>query len=293
MLLEGIYAPIPTPFVQGEIAYPQLAENLAKWSRTSLAGLVVMGSNGEAVFLEEREKVELTAFVSSHTDKMVVAGTGCESTRATVRLTVAAARSGAQAALVINPHYYRGGMSDKALIGFYTEVADNSPIPVIMYNMPSNTGVNIPAAVVAQAAAHPNIIGIKDSSGDIVQMAEIVAAAPDDFAVFAGSGGYLLPALAVGARGGTCAVANILPEECARVVRLFREGRLEEARIVQQRILPVNRAVTARWGVAGLKTAMDMLGWFGGEVRPPLLALGPVEREELRRILDHFRAAPA
>jgi len=293
MRLEGIYAPIPTPFVGGEIAYGPLAENLAKWSATPLSGLVVMGSNGESVLLDEREKVELTAFVRRHTDKKVVAGTGCESTRATVRLTKAVADVGAGAALVITPHYYKSGMKDEALKRFYTEVADHSPIPVILYNMPRNTGVNLAAVLVAELARHPNIVGVKDSSGDIVQMAEVAAAAPDGFAVFAGSGSYLLPALAVGARGGTCAVANILPEECTRIFRLFYEGRLEEARRLQHRILAVNRAVTARWGVAGLKAAMDILGWFGGEPRPPLSPLGTPEREELQRILDDFRSTGA
>ncbi|MCR4398833.1 MAG: dihydrodipicolinate synthase family protein, partial [Firmicutes bacterium] len=176
MKLEGIWAPIPTPFSGGEIDYDHLAENLEKWEGTKLAGLVVLGSNGEFVLLDEDEKVSLVSFVRRRyrADRPVIAGTGCECTAATIRLTKKCADVGAAAALVINPSYYKGGMTDAALRRFYSTVADASPIPVVLYNMPRNTGINLSSSLAVELSAHPNIIGIKDSSGNIVQMSEIV-----------------------------------------------------------------------------------------------------------------------
>ena len=177
MELEGIYAPIPTAFKDEEIAYNKLKYNLEIWGRSKLDGLVVLGSNGEYVLLDEEEKVALTAFVRENfpTDKPVIAGTGCESTKATVRLTKRCAEAGADAVLVLNPSYYKSSMTNEALSRFYTEVADTSPVPVILYNMPRNTGINMSDQLVSELSKHPNIIGIKDSSGNIVQIAGILA----------------------------------------------------------------------------------------------------------------------
>jgi len=292
----GIYAPIPTPFEEegDEIAYGRLAENIARWNRTRLTGYVVLGSNGEFALLDEAEKEALIDVVRelAAPDKKVIAGTGAESTRATVRLTRAAARLGADAVLVLTPHYYKGSMTDPALERFYLDVAEASPVPVLLYNMPRNTGLNLGPAVVARLATHPNIVGLKDSSGDITQIAEIIRLVPPEFAVFAGSAGFLLATLALGGIGGTLATANIAPDECSAVWELWRAGRIEEARRRQFRLLPVNRAVTARWGVPGLKAAMDLLGWYGGPPRPPLLPLGQAEREELGRILAEAGLEP-
>lgn len=286
---SGIFAPIPTPFDAGtgDIAFDRLGGNVRFWNGTGLTGLVVPGSNGEFALLDEAEKEVLIARVRelAAPGKKVIAGTGCESTRATVRLTKAAARAGVDAALVITPHYYKGSMTDAALERFYLEVAEASPVPVLLYNMPRNTGLNLSAALVARLAAHPNIAGVKDSSGDIVQIAETVRLAPPGFAVFAGSAGFLLATLAVGGVGGTLALANIAPDECGQVLSLWRSGRIEDARRLQLRLIPPNRAVTARWGVPGLKAAMDLVGLYGGDPRPPLPPLGEAERAELRGVL--------
>jgi 4-hydroxy-2-oxoglutarate aldolase len=284
---SGIFAPIPTPFAGEAIAYPALAENLEKWAASPLDGLVVLGSNGEAVLLDEDEKVELVRFVAAHNPggKVIVAGTGCESTRATVRLTRRCAEAGAQAALVLTPGYYKGALDDATLERFFTDVADAAPVPVLLYNMPRNTGVNISAALAARLSRHPNIAGIKDSGGNIVQIQETIAAAAPGFAVFAGSGGFLLATLLAGGVGGTMAVANLLPDECAAIYRLFCAGRLDEARDLQRRILPLNWAVTGKYGVAGLKAALEMRGYSGGDVRRPLLPVGEAARAELRRLL--------
>lgn len=285
--LSGIFAPIPTPFVNEEIAYDKLEANLQRWARTRLAGIVVLGSNGEAPFLDEDEKVSLVSFCRRHFpgDKAVIAGTGCESTRATIRLTKRCADAGVEAVLVISPHYFKASMSSEALERFYQEVADASPVPVLIYNMPGNTGLNLPPSLVTRLARHPNITGIKDSSGNIVQIAEIIANAPPDFSVFAGSASFLLPSLILGARGGTLAAANVIPGICADIYELALAGRTEEASVLQKKILRLNAAVTSRFGVAGLKAALDMIGYYGGPPRRPILPLGDTERAEIRSIL--------
>ncbi len=288
MKMKGVYAPIPTPFIDGEIAYEKLKDNLSRWEKTELDGLVVLGSNGEFVLLDEDEKVATAAFVRKNypSEKPVVAGTGCESTRATIRLTNKCAEVGVDAALVLTPSYYKGSMTDEALKTFFTEVADASRVPVILYNMPRNTGVNMSAGLVAELSKHPNIIGIKDSSGNIVQIAGIISDSTPGFSVFAGSGSFLYASLCLGATGGTLAVANVLPGKCFQIVDLFNKGRHEEAKKLQFQILEANAAVTSRWGIAGLKAAMDLVGYFGGRVRKPLTDLSDQNRQDMKKILE-------
>ena len=290
--ITGIFAPIPTPFISGQIAYDKLKENLSWWGDSDLAGVVVMGSNGEFVFFSEREKEELIRFVREnfHPDKKVIAGTACESTRETIRLTKRAAELGADAALVVTPHYYKGSMTNEALKKYYFDVADASAVPILLYNMPNNTGLNMSSGLVIELSAHLNIAGIKDSSGNIVQISEIISGVRSDFSVFAGSASFLLTSLVMGAVGGTLATANILPNKCVEVQRFFEAGRLEEARELQLKLLPINRAVTSLWGVAGLKAAMDLLGHFGGEPGLPILPLKEREIEEIKRLLVEFGA---
>jgi len=286
---RGVFAPIATPFDENEeIAYPQLRRNLEKWACTCLAGVVVMGSNGEFPYLDSAEKERLIGFVRENfpEERPVIAGTGCESTRETIKLTKRAAQLGADAALVLNPSYYKGSMTDAALKKFFFDVADGSPIPIMVYNMPRNTGVNLSAELVVSLSSHPNIVGVKDSSGNIAQISEIVAGAREGFAVFAGSGSFLLATILMGGVGGTLAVANVLPDHCTRIVALAQEGRIDEARRLQLEILPVNAAVTTRWGVAGLKAALDLLGYYGGPPRRPILPLGEEARAQLRTILQ-------
>lgn len=285
--LYGIYAPIATPFAGGEIAYDRLEKNLEFWLESDMTGIVVMGSNGEFVLLTPQEKEELMRFVCARAKgkKPVVAGTGAESTAETIRLNEKAAEAGADAVLVVTPNYYKGEMTDQVLARFFTDVADASPLPVILYNMPRNTGINIPAKLTAELAKHPNIIGVKDSGGNIVQIADTIRNSPADFSVFAGSASFLLTSLVLGATGGTLALANIFPNECARVQKLFEAGKLQEARDLQMNLIDSNNAVTARWGIPGLKAAMEMIGLYGGDPRPPLLPLKEADREELRKVL--------
>ena len=287
--LKGVFPPIATPFENGEISESKLAFNMERWNKTDLQGYVVLGSNGEFPYLDEDEKVNLIGLVRKHmaVDKVLIAGTGMDSTRATIPMTMKAAEAGADAAIIVNPHYYTGRMTSEVLIRHYTEVADASPIPVMIYNVPGFTGVNIAPDTVAILAAHDNIIGMKDTSGNIVQLAQLVRlTAGKGFDVLAGSANHFLPALAVGAQGGILALANIAPDECVQIQRLFQEAKMEEARELHLRMLPVNQAITAQMGVPGLKAAMEMRGYFGGEPRQPLLPLSDSARETLRQILQ-------
>ncbi|MGE4283010.1 MAG: dihydrodipicolinate synthase family protein [Clostridia bacterium] len=291
--LKGIYAPIPTPFVDahGPIAFDKLESNMAFWNDSDLTGVVVMGSNGEFVVLDWQEKCELIdkACEYAKDKKSVIAGCGCESTRDTIKMCEHAAKAGADAALVLSPNYYKRAMTDAINKNFYIEVADASPIPVILYNMPGNSGINLTSSLVSSLASHPNIIGVKDSGGNIVQISEIIRDTPDDFAVFAGSASFLFHTLAVGGVGGTLALANIFPNECAKLQTLVEQGNMEDAAELQLKILESNTAVTARWGIAGLKAAMEIVGLYGGTPRKPLMPLGAEERKQLTSILEKLK----
>ncbi|HID61726.1 MAG TPA: dihydrodipicolinate synthase family protein [Anaerolineae bacterium] len=287
-MFEGVYPPIPTPFVDGEVAHDKLADNLARWNQTDLAGYVVLGSNGEAVYLSEAERVAVisTARQAIAGDKLLIAGTGAESTRATIERTRIAADAGADAALVLTPCYYKGQMTTEALRRHYFALADASPIPILLYNMPRFTGLDLSAQTVLELAQHPNVVGIKDSGGNVAKLGAIIGAAPDHFAVLAGSGGFFYPALVLGAVGGVLALANVAPDQCCRIYRAAREGQHGQAQELQLRMIPLNAAVTSRFGIAGLKAALDLLGYYGGEPRSPLSPPGPDQIEEIRHILE-------
>ncbi|HAF67070.1 MAG TPA: dihydrodipicolinate synthase family protein [Clostridiales bacterium UBA9857] len=289
-MLRGIFAPIPTPFVDEAIAYDKLESNLAKWGATGLSGVVVLGSNGEQPYVDEDEKVELWKFARRHfpDDKAVIAGTGAESTRAAIRLTKKAADAGAQAALILTPHYFKANMNAEALERFYTDVADESPIPVLLYNMPGNTGLNLTPPLVKKLSEHPNIKGIKDSGGNIAQISQFLRDAPEDFVVFAGSASFLMPALVMGAHGGILATANVAPDLCVRIYELVNQGQYDEARSIQLKIIKLNSLVTAKYGVAGLKAALDMIGYFGGLPRRPTLPIGDEEKAEILAALEEL-----
>ncbi len=290
--LEGIFPPIPTPFAtDGELDVDALAENLRWWNRFDLTGVVVLGSNGEAVLLDESEKLRLveTARAELPKGRTLIAGTGLQSTAATIRLTRAAAEAGAGAALVLSPFYYKGLMTADVLERHFRDVADASPIPVILYNMPACTGLDLDAELIVRLAGHENVVGLKDSSGNVAKLGRLHDELGDRFSILAGSAGFLLPALAVGAVGGVLALANIAPRECLEVRRLALAEDIRAARTLQIRLVRPNTAVTRRWGVPGLKAAMEMLGLRGGPVRPPLRPLGPAECDELRSILRDAR----
>lgn len=291
-MFNGIYTPIVTPFDKDErIDYTRLDHNLQKWSKTDLDGIVVLGSNGEFVYLNDSEKIELVNHVikNFNQEKKIIVGASSESTIETINYCEKYSEIGADAALVLPPHYYKGSMKDSILHKYYEDVADKSPIPLMIYNMPGNTGINLSSSLVARLSQHENIVGIKDTSGNIVQISEIVRDTAEDFSVFAGNAGYLLPALSVGARGATLALANVLPQECCDLVSLFRERKFEEARELQLKLIEINFAVTGKLGVAGLKYSMDLMGYMGGEVRRPLVKLTTDEEQYVEKLIAPFR----
>ena len=219
----------------------------------------------------------------------MIVGTGAQSTQATIGRTRAAANAGADYALVLPPFYYKGQMTDDVLERHFGAVADASSIPVILYNMPACTGIDLSAELVVALAGHENIVGLKDSGGDVAKLGRIHGELGERFRILAGSASFLLPALSVGAVGGVLALANVAPRQCVEILRLASVGDIDAARELQVRMIPSNTAVTRQWGVPALKAAMEMLGLCGGPVRPPLMPLGAGERNELRSILIEAR----
>ena len=286
--LGGCFPPIPTPFDGNDrVDHDRLAANLEQWQKTPLRGFAVLGSNGESVLLKTEEKVETwrTAGKAIVSDRHFVAGTGCQSTTETLELTEKAAVAGANAAMIVTPHYYKPRMDHTALCAHYTFVADRSPIPIILYNVPGFTGVDLEARTIIELAEHPNIIGLKESSGNVVKMGQVVHAVGGRFQVLAGSGSFLLPALSVGAVGGVMALAAVAPYDLQQIVDCFSNGEMEKARKIQLRLIAPNAAVTTGFGIAGLKEALDLMRMYGGPVRSPLRSLNKGQREELKKIL--------
>lgn len=287
--LDGVYPPIPTPFDgAGELETDQLKANLGRWNEWPLAGYVVGGSNGEFVMLTDDERVAVVraAREAIPEDKLLIAGSGAQSTRRAISLTAAMAANGADACLVVSPNYYRRQMSAAALVEHYASVAEASAVPILLYNVPANTGINIPIEAIVELSGHANIAGMKDSGGDLVRIATIIQSTPDDFQVLAGGASFFLPALSVGAVGVVPALGNLAGRQLAQLQRLFKAGDLAQAAVLQRQLLAANQAVTAGYGVPGLKAALDMLGFYGGPTRSPLLPLTEAEKEDLRVILE-------
>jgi 4-hydroxy-2-oxoglutarate aldolase len=286
-MIKGIMPPVTTPFFSGEVAYDKLADNIKRWNKSGLSGYVVMGSNGESAYLTRDEKLKLVeaAKKSLASGMSLLAGTGSDSIKEAVALSNDAADRGADYALVLTPSFYKGQMNGAAFVRYFTEVADKTKIPIVIYNVPKFTGVDIQADAVAELAKHGNIAGLKNSSENAAQTAEMIASVPKDFSVIVGTASVLYPGLAAGATAGILALANIAAEECVELQRLFEAGRHQEASALQKKLIPVNKAVTSKYGVPGLKVAMDMLGYFGGEPRSPLAPLGDRERENMKSIL--------
>lgn len=286
--ISGILPPIITPFREnGDLDYEAFVRNIKRWNEDSLAGYLVLGSNSETPYLTEEEKLKLIELTMQHAAKgrLVHAGTGLESTRETIRLTNVAARLGVHAALVLTPSFYGGQMNDPALINHFTAVADASDIPILIYNVPKFTYLNISVEAVRVLSQHPNIIGMKDSLGDVAQLEAFKKDVPTDFNLIVGTASALYPALRLGIKAGILALANCCPNECAEIQRLFEKGDLEKAKELQARMLPLNKVVTETYGVAGLKYAATLMGYEGGHVRSPLLPLTDKVKTAIRQIM--------
>jgi 4-hydroxy-2-oxoglutarate aldolase len=287
MKLSGVMPPITTPFQDGKLALDKLKQNFQKWNKTSLSGYLVLGSNGEAVYLNEKEKIKVVEISrgSIPTSKIMLVGTGMESTEETIRFTNQMAKLGADYALVVTPSYFKGSMKPQILYDHFIAVAESSRIGILIYNVPQFTGINLDPEVVVKLSEHSNILGIKDSSGNIGQLSEIIHLSKKGFAAFVGSAPVFFPALCVGAVGGILAVANVVPQECVQIQNLFNKGKMNEAKALQSQLTPLAKAVTTKYGIGGLKMAMDLTGYFGGNPRLPLKRPSKEVEEELKRLL--------
>jgi 4-hydroxy-2-oxoglutarate aldolase len=285
-----------TPFKNnGDVDYDAFVRNIEKWNHDQIGGYLVLGSNSEAAFLSREEKLKLIELTAKNAaqGRTLLAGTGLESARETIRLTNDSAKLGVQAALVLTPFYYFDQMNDDALINYFQEVADHTDIPILVYNVPKFTHINVSVNVVRRLGEHPNIIGMKDSSGNVEQLNVFVKSVPKEFSVVVGSASALLAACKIGIRSAILAVANSCPNQCAHVQKYFDQGLIQRAEELQQKLTPVNTAVTATYGVSGLKYACTLMGYEGGSVRTPLLPLKDNEKEQLRMILETAAFLPS
>ena len=290
--LQGIFPPIPTPFdpSSGDIDARALAANVRRWMSTGLAGVLVLGSNGEAALLDEDEADRLVSAVRPEVpaDRVLLVGTGRESTRATIRASRQAAALGADAVLVRTPSFFKSQMTADALVAHFRAVADASPVPVLLYNLPGATGITLTVAMVAALADHPNIAGMKETSPELERLGQCVRLRAGTFAVLCGWAPVAYPALVSGAAGAILAVANVLPAECVSLFELTRAGRHAEALALQQKLTPLAQLVTSTFGVAGLKLALEMRGFHGGPVRGPLLPAPAQAHDAIARALAGF-----
>ena len=283
--LSGVFAPVVTPFHSDKLALDDLRFNLQKLNETDLAGYLALGSNGEFRSLTDKEQVQvLEIFAEEKGDKVVMVGTGCESTKQTVEKSKLVYEMGFDYVSVLTPCYFRKQIDGATLKSHYERIADSIDIPVLLYNAPGFTGgVRIPVQIVLELSRHPNIVGMKDSSpeGPAKLLANLDPA--EDFHVLAGSAHFFYPCLHLGIPGGVISLANSLPAPCCDLYRLFMQGKYEEAKILHFRLSRLNQAVSGTWGVAGVKASMDLMGFKGGQPRRPLKAVTKEAVGEIKR----------
>jgi len=296
MNLSGVLIPVPTPFDdRDQVDTARLKAALGRWVARPLTGIVVLGSNGEAALMDDFEcdQAIVAAREAVPRDKTFIVCTGRESTQAAIKASRRAAEHGADAVLVRTPGFFKSQMTNDVFVSHYTAVADASPVPVLLYNFTAVTGVNLLPATVARLATHPNIVGMKESGGDIAQIADLVSLSPAHFQVIAGSAATFYPALCVGAVGGILALGNALPDPCIRLYELTRAGRHAEALALQRELVPIARMLGPTYGVAGLKAALNLLGYDVGLPRPPLVPVADTVIPVLRDALARFEEIPA
>jgi 4-hydroxy-2-oxoglutarate aldolase len=290
-LCSGVLLPFTTPFdAEGEVDLRAVRANLELWNRAGVMGYVALGSTGERVHLNEAERLRVVrAARETVSDQLAfVVGVGHQSTRETISETKVVASAGADAVLALTPHFYREAMTGEAFFQHFSTLADASPVPVILYNMPQNTGVTLAPEVAARLAEHENIVGIKDSSGHLLSLMEIIrltGGSETGFVVMTGHGGALYPALCAGAQGAILAIGCIAPHLAVAVYESVRAGEHERARQVQEKMSALTKGILARYGIGGLKAALDLLGYAGGHVRAPLQAPDEKGRREIANIL--------
>ena len=288
--LAGIFPPVVTPFEKEELAPKRLADNLVKWNKYDLAGYVVLGSNGENVMLTDQESIQVVETVVKHTpkDRKIIVGAGRESTRNTLDFIREVSRIGGDAVLLVTPHYYIDDMKEASILKYYQEVAEDSSLPVILYNVPKFTGLEIPVGVIARLSQHPNIIGIKDSSGNLTYQQSILSLRLKDFQLLTGSANTLMAGLMMGAVGGILALANIAPRQCIQIYQHVLNKEFELARELQLEVIRLNQLTTGIYGIGGLKYALDQTGFYGGLPRSPLRSPDETGQQEIDIELKKF-----
>jgi 4-hydroxy-2-oxoglutarate aldolase len=290
--LSGVLAPMVTPFKDDKIMWQGLVANVEKMNNTGLAGYFVLGTNGEYKSLSVEERFEILRAVVKHRSKgkTVMAGMGFESTKETIDMTLRAADEGADMVSLLMPNFFAKKMTPETLAGYVLAVADISPVPVVLYNNPSvAAGVTIKAGLINLVKDHPNLIGIKDSSGETYR--ENLEAAKGNISVLAGSAGYFLDLLKSGGSGGVLSLADVFPDACAKLYTLFLAGKIAEAEELNVSLIALNKEVSGSFGVAGVKAAMDLYGFCGGDPRRPLSPLTEAQRETLKTSLHKSQFA--
>jgi 4-hydroxy-2-oxoglutarate aldolase len=291
---RGIFAALVTPFVGENLSIEKFKDNIQKYNASALAGYVVLGSTGECVSLSEEESARLvrTAKEAAAKGKKVVAGTARESTKLTIEFTNAMANLGIDAALVRPPSYYKSKMSRDALKKHYLTLADKSRVPLIIYNIPQNTGISLDSQLIIELSGHSKIVGLKESAGNLSFLGEVVPQVPAGFSYLLGSGNVILPGLVMGACGAILSVANAAPDICLKIYHLFQENKIEAAAKLQRDLIPLNKAIMETYGIPGLKYALDVQGYYGGPCRLPLLPIEENGKAELRGLLKRLGLKP-
>jgi len=284
--LSGIAAPISTPFVNGEVAYDQLRSNIQEYSQTALAGFFALGSNGESMFLTESEKLKVLEVVlqKKADHQIVMAGSGYESTQQTISFSNQVAEMGADFVSILTPSYFKKRLTDDAMIGYYTDVADGVSVPVIAYNAPGFTGMTLTPKVVEVISRHPNVIGMKDTSKG--NMSTYISAAGDDFDILSGTVSTLFESMLLGAKGGVVSLANVFPAPCCELYDACKAVDLDKARRLHYMLIELNKSVSGSFGVAGVKYAAEVAGYHGGDPRKPLLPITEEGRHSIRKAIE-------
>lgn len=284
--ISGIFPALTTPFEKGDLSESQLKSNIERFEKIRLSGYLVLGSTGESVLMNDGERLKAieTVRASASEGKTIIAGTGMQSTRGTIEFTNLAAGVGADYALVITPYYFKKQMTAQTLENYYCEVAEKSRIPILMYNVPKFTGLDLPIKAIISLTDHPNIAGLKDSSGNIALLTELKKSCPTDFVILQGAGSVLFSSLMLGAQGGILALSNFAPAETVEIFQMVNAGDLERAREIQMRLITLNEKIVNTFGVPGIKCALDLVGFFGGDPRPPLQAVDA----EIKGTIEHL-----
>jgi len=281
---KGVIAALTTPFKEEQIAPDRLIKNIHKYNETGLTGYVIAGSTGEGPYLSDEECITLVKTAKKHSshDKSITAGTARESVKNTLDLTNRAADAGADSALICTPHYFKSKMTHDALKKYYLSIAEKTRIPIIIYNIPQNTGVDVDQELIISLLRHPQILGLKDSSGNLTFFEEVYPHLDSESSFLLGSGSLFFPGLIMGVDGGILRVASIVPELCTQLYEFYKQKNWEKGRQLQLDLVPLNQAVTKEYGMAATKYALDVLGYYGGPSRLPLLGLSSTVKNEIK-----------